>query len=166
MSDYNTGEVEGTDLEPRTECALTEYMTVLPLGGNIYSVTTQSGSEYRVDAREDRFTCPDHKHRDVRCKHQRRVAFATGDRPIPTDFDGVDEQLGEHVDESPCVAAADGGEDINEDAAVKYKPGYTFHIESQAQGGARYVRCEGCGREVIPADPDLLHHPDWCPNKN
>ena len=77
-----------------------------------------------------------HRHRGIRCKHQRRVAFATGDRPVPTNLDGVDEQLGERVDESPRVAATDGGEVINEDTAAGRKPGYTHHTESPAQGGA------------------------------
>ena len=116
MSDYDTIEVESTDLEQREVRALTEYMTVLPLGGDIYSVTTQSGSEYRVDAREGRCTCPDHKHRDVQCKHQRRCAFATGERPIPAwaDTDEVDAQLGKHVAGTPKVAVTDGGMTLDE----------------------------------------------------
>jgi len=41
---------------------------------------------------------------------------------------------------------------------------FTYHHEPAAQGGARYVRCEGCGREIVPADPDRLLHRDGCPN--
>ena len=91
-------------------------MTTLPLGGDVYSVTTQSGSEYRVDAREGRCTCPDHEYREVRCKHIRRVTFATGEQPIPAwvDADEVDTQLGEHVEETPKVAATDGGVTLTE----------------------------------------------------
>jgi len=102
---------ESNDLEDRDVRALTEYMTVLPLGGDVYSVTTQSGSEYRVDAREGRCTCPDHQYREVRCKHIRRVVFATGERPVPAwvDADEVDAQLGQHVDGTPKVAVTDGG---------------------------------------------------------
>ncbi|RKS81529.1 SWIM zinc finger protein [Haloarcula quadrata] len=102
---------ESTDLEQRDVRALTEYMTTLPLWGDVYSVTTESGSEYRVDAFEGRCTCPDHDYREVRCKHIRRVAFATGNRPIPAwvDADEVDAQLGQHVEETPKVAATDGG---------------------------------------------------------
>ena len=48
-----------TDLERRDVRALTECMTVLPLGGELYSVTTGSGSEYRVDALEDAGDRPD-----------------------------------------------------------------------------------------------------------
>ncbi|WP_257298377.1 SWIM zinc finger family protein [Haloarchaeobius sp. FL176] len=109
---------ESNDLEQRDARALTEYMTVLPLGGDVYSVTTQSGSEYRVDAREGRCTCPDHEYREVRCKHIRRIAFATGERPIPAwvDADEVDAQLGEHVEKTPKVAATDGGVTLEESA--------------------------------------------------
>ena len=117
MSDFETADSECsatdgcTDLEDRDVRALTEYITTLPLGGDVYSVTTESGSEYRVDAREGRCTCPDHQYRKVRCKHIRRVAFATGARPIPewADTDEVDAQLGQHVDGTPKVAATDGG---------------------------------------------------------
>jgi hypothetical protein len=114
MTDYTTTEVEGTDLEQRDVRALTEYMTVLPLGGDVYSVTTESGSEYRVDALEGRCTCPDKQYNleeGEHCKHERRVRFATGRWAIPawTDTDEVDGQLGEHVEGLPKVAATDGG---------------------------------------------------------
>jgi len=110
---------ESTDLEQRDVRALTEYMTTLPLGGDVYSVTTESGSEYRVDAQKGRCTCPDHKHRDVRCKHIRRVSYATGETPIPAwaDTDAVAPRLGEHCDDSPQLAAADGGSLAGGDAS-------------------------------------------------
>ncbi len=117
MSEHDTTEVEGTELDARDARALTEYMTALPLGGDVYSVTTESGSEYRVDARTGRCTCPDAKHNlptdDGReqCKHFARVAYATGERPVPAwvDTDAVDPDLGAHVDATPRVAATDGG---------------------------------------------------------
>lgn len=103
---------ESNDLEERDVRALTEYMAVLPEGGDIYTVVGQNeNGEYRVDAREGRCTCPDHEYREVRCKHIRRVAFATGERVVPAwvDANEVDAQLGEHVEETPKVAATDGG---------------------------------------------------------
>jgi hypothetical protein len=111
MPTTNAERLESTDLEARDVRALTEYMSTLPFGGDVYSVTTESGSEYRVDAREDRCTCPDYQYREVECKHLRRAAFATGQRPIPAwvDADEVDAQLGEHVEETPKTAATDGG---------------------------------------------------------
>jgi hypothetical protein len=117
MSDYTTTEVEGTDLEQRDVRALTEYMTVLSEGGDIYTVVGQNGNgEYRVDARKERCTCPDHQYRGVECKHCRRVEFATGERAIPAwaDTDEVDAQLGEHVTGTPKVAVTDGGVTLDE----------------------------------------------------
>jgi len=40
---------------------------------------------------------------------------------------------------------------------------YTYHREPPEVGGAKYVRCTYCGREVIPADPDRLIHKAGCP---
>ena len=103
---------ERTDLQKRDVRALTEYMTVLPLGGGLYSVTTQSGSEYHVDALEGRCTCPD-KHHNLEdgeiCKHERRVRFATGEWDIPAwvNADEVDAQLGKHVSGTTETAATD-----------------------------------------------------------
>jgi len=74
------------DLDDRTRRALTEYMTVRHIRGDIYAVTGE-GKEYRVDVREDRCTCPDHDHRGVVCKHIRRVKFATGAVSMP---DGIE----------------------------------------------------------------------------
>ena len=76
---------------------------------DLFLVVSQSGTEYLVDRREGGCTCPDHEHRGVRCKHLRRVAFATGDEPVPAGVDDVDPQLGEHTDETPRRAASDGG---------------------------------------------------------
>jgi len=95
-----------TDFEKRDVRALTEYMTTLPQGGEVYSVTTESGSEYRVDALEQCCTCPDYKHNlptdggRERCKHIARVAFATGERPVPewASPEAIDSQLGEHTE--------------------------------------------------------------------
>jgi len=43
---------------------------------------------------------------------------------------------------------------------------YTEHIEPAAQGGERYVRCEGCGRELLVAlgGREQFPHRDECPN--
>ena len=115
-------DTETPDLEPRTERALTEYLTVLADVGqargapDLYVVISQSGSEYLVDADLGACSCPDAEYRDATCKHARRVAFATGATPIPAGVDGVDDQLGAHVDATPQVAAADGGEVAVEDS--------------------------------------------------
>jgi hypothetical protein len=105
------------ELEQRDVRALTECMTVLPdgAGTDLYTVIGQhENGEYRVDARTDRCTCPDHEYRDARCKHARRVAFATGAEPIPAavDRDAVDSELGAHVEGEPRFLATDGGTEI------------------------------------------------------
>lgn len=115
---------DSTDLDPRDVRALCECMTVLPLGGDLFSVTTESGKEYHIDAREERCTCPDAEYNlptdDGRetCKHVARVAYATGERSIPSwlSFAAVDPQLGLHVDSEPVVggALADGGQVVEE----------------------------------------------------
>ena len=90
----------GLGVEERTARALTEYMAVLPEGDgtDIYTVVGQNGGTYTVDGRRGRCTCPDHEHRGARCKHLRRVAFATGAQQVPDGVNGVDSQLGMHVD--------------------------------------------------------------------
>jgi len=117
MSEYDTTEIEGTDIEPRDVRALTECMTVLDEGGDIYTVVGENSETYRVDRRESRCTCPDAQYNlptddgRERCKHAARVAYATGDRPVPAwvDTDAVDPQLGAGVGATPQVAATDGG---------------------------------------------------------
>ena len=87
-------------LDERDVRALTEYMAVLPEGDGteMFTVVGQNGGTYTVDARRGRCSCPDNEHRGARCKHLRRVALATGARPVPDGVDGVDLQLGLHVD--------------------------------------------------------------------
>lgn len=118
-TDFN----DTASLDDRDVRALRECMTVLPTDApGLYEVTTESGSTYRVDAEGQSCMCPDARHRDARCKHIRRVAFATGQRPLPTwiDTDAVDPQLGLHV-AGPVMAdggavVVEGGEGDADDA--------------------------------------------------
>ena len=68
------------DIEPRTIRAATEIMTVIEEADALFSVTTESGSEYTVDLREPACTCPDFQHREEvkECKHIRRVRLSVG----------------------------------------------------------------------------------------
>lgn len=108
------GSVE--QLDERDAAALTEYMSVLADIGRargapgLYTVVGQNGGTYLVDTDTGACECPDHEYRDVRCKHVRRVAFATGQRDLPewVDRDAVDPDLGQHVDDDRLEA--DGGE--------------------------------------------------------
>ena len=118
MSAYDSGIEESHDsgigLEQRSVRALTECMTVLDGDGDVYTVVSESGSEYTVDSREGRCTCPDARHNldnNEQCKHERRVMYATGEKPIPSwvQKDAVDDLLGQHIDSQPAFAASDGG---------------------------------------------------------
>ncbi|QLD88287.1 hypothetical protein HWV07_04260 [Natronomonas salina] len=103
-----TNTVDGTEDDELDARALGEYMTVLDDGDvrarsapDLYTVTTQSGREYLVDATLPACECPDHEHRDRICKHIRRVQFATGRREFPewAEDHHVDPQLGMHVND-------------------------------------------------------------------
>ena len=95
------------DIEPRTLRAITQTFSVLPDIGrakgadDLYVVVSQSGKEYLVDARDWACECPDARHRDVRCKHQRRVALHTGE----LDVDELEEQLTNTADDLESSAA-------------------------------------------------------------
>ncbi|GAB7095199.1 hypothetical protein JCM30237_23520 [Halolamina litorea] len=91
------------ELDRRDELALTQYLTVIDdlpaVAGDDdrYVVVSESGAAYVVDLGASTCTCPDYRYRGGRCKHIRRVEFATGERPIPPWVEGVDPDLGRHV---------------------------------------------------------------------
>ncbi|MFC6977126.1 SWIM zinc finger family protein [Halomicroarcula sp. GCM10025709] len=111
-------DVEEAGPDKRTVAALTEVMTVLDSIGRardapgLYLVNSSSGSEYLVDTFQGTCECPWSQYNPGQeCKHRKRVAFATGERPIPEwiDADALDDQFGMHVDGEPRRAVADGG---------------------------------------------------------
>lgn len=57
-------------------------MAVRPLRDGRYGVDTD-GDDYVVDLDAVSCTCPDHRRRDVRCKHLRRVALEVTERLVP-----------------------------------------------------------------------------------
>ena len=121
MNDYDNAEVESTDIEPRTRRAIERVLTVTHTDGtpiaddetpSIVSVHSgNSGKEHRVDVREGRCTCRDHRHRGSRCYHLRRAQMALGVRPVATETLAacdVHERFAEHCP-GPVVATNDGG---------------------------------------------------------
>lgn len=74
------------DVEPRTVRAATEHMTVIEEALAVFSVTTQSGSEYTVDLREGVCSCPDYRNREPKggCKHLRRTRMEVGQVDVET----------------------------------------------------------------------------------
>ncbi|MDY6764482.1 MAG: SWIM zinc finger family protein [Halobacteria archaeon] len=97
------------EVEPRTIRAATEHMTVIEEARSLFSVTTQSGSEYTVDLREPACTCPDFEYRDdvKECKHIRRVRMAVGQ----VDLDALKARLAATADDLDANAA-----DLNQQA--------------------------------------------------
>ena len=85
------------DIEPRTIRAATEIMTVIEEADALFSVTTQSGSEYTVDLREPACSCPDYTHRGSvkECKHIRRVRLSVGQ----VDLDRLEAEFRTRIDE-------------------------------------------------------------------
>lgn len=149
----STNEPDGHEsIDPRTERALEEPMTVLPgtdpateptpvvgVDGRVLVVST--GPEYVVDVEAGRCTCPDAEHRDPDdgCKHVRRARFATGRAPLPVaalEPADVDEHLGEHTDASHRFAATDGGRVVaGDDAEV---------LDDETGGDAAGEECAEC----------------------
>jgi len=123
MNDYDTNgqESDGTDVESRTRRALERVLTVTHTDGTpisddesptVVSVHSgNSGKERRVDVREGRCTCPDHKHRDSVCYHIRRGRMALGVQPVPTETLAACDVHSHFAANAPgpVVATSDGG---------------------------------------------------------
>lgn len=92
-SHCNHRDVRRDDLDQRTERALTESMLVFPQADEdavcvgLFTVVSFDGTTvatYAVDTVDGAScTCPDATHRDVTCKHIRRVRLAQEQTPLP-----------------------------------------------------------------------------------
>lgn len=104
--------------------------------------------------------------------------FELGEAVVPSTIDegGVDDQLGEHLEDADVQFAADlkdeqvtprmqsdiTGRAVATDVGTSNGANYTYHTEPPEVGGACFVRCEECGREWIPADRDRILHREGC----
>ncbi len=75
-----------TEVDDRDRRAASEAMTVVGFGPLLFEVYT-TDAVYRVDLKDDRCLCDDHRYRGVTCKHSRRVEMALGLRDIPSGVD-------------------------------------------------------------------------------
>jgi len=119
MSNEHPHGNESTEIEPRTRRAFEEALSVVSLDGTpvdnrdetVVMVVSHSGESYHVDVETGRCECPDHKHRDVDCKHVRRARAALGIAPVDgrvlTAVD-VDPSFAANAP-GPVVATSDGG---------------------------------------------------------
>lgn len=64
----------------------------------------------------------------------------------------------------PVIDAAGGQESQLATGGGELLPEITEHRESYEQGGAKYWRCEGCGRETIYGR-DRIPHAEGCPRR-
>ncbi|MFB6135150.1 MAG: SWIM zinc finger family protein [Halobacteriaceae archaeon] len=73
----------GGPTRTRADRARSEPMAVVPVGDGCYDVVAADDRVYTVDLPADACTCPDHRHRGVRCKHLRRVALDVVEGRVP-----------------------------------------------------------------------------------
>jgi hypothetical protein len=173
-------------IEPRTERALTEYMTVTPDLGRargadgLALVTTQSESTYLVDYDAGRCECPDAEYNlsdgEV-CKHVLRARFAVGETPVPAAAAAqlsVDGTLGDATDATVRFTAADGGvvpaaddAELVDDGAGDVWDGPHTEFDRYGQPtGHDYVRCRACGVEVLADRREAATHAGDCPHRD
>jgi len=148
------------EVEPRTLRAATEHMTVIEKARSLFSVTTESGSEYMVDLRELACMCPDFQHRESvkECKHIRRVRIEVGQ----VDIDTLEAQLAETA--TDLEASAD---ELESKAPGPHRDGNRTSGCDRRPGGRRMSRpdpaaalngvgtgqiCDSCNRRIQHGD--------------
>lgn len=82
------------EIDKRDRRALSERLTVIEHGPDIYQVYSEEGIEYLVDIRTPSCTCPDFMYREADCKHIRRARIEAGSR----DLDAIDEEVQSALD--------------------------------------------------------------------
>ena len=106
-------------------------------------------------------SCPADIHREPDCKH--KVALATIGGPVvlnaAVDYEDTGE-LSVRDENVPTVAdklQTDGGNTTEGEVSQ-----YSYHTEPAKVGGSRFIRCNDCGAESVPANPDRLSHFAGC----
>lgn len=163
-------DAQPTDLGKRSIKALTTPMTTMTNVADVeppeYEVTSSSGSAYIVDVEAGTCTCPDHEYRGVDCAHLRRVRYETARDAIPgwVNTAMLDDQLGEHIDETPRVAMADGGvaaarseaEPVSEQADdLAGKIGYVIGVDATGAAHAHHPAADEVRVYDVGADYEV-----------
>jgi len=154
-------------------------MTVLPNHGvardapGLFVVIGENeNGEYLVDVDEQSCTCGDSRdpRRPNPCKHIRRVAILTGDRPIPTwvpEVVDVDRTIGANVDTNVRFIMTDGGmvqtddSDSDTDDDIWSEPQLEVNRYNEVTG-EKYVWCTNCGVEVLVGETENASHGPGC----
>jgi|APHM01.1.fsa_nt_gi hypothetical protein len=180
----NTDDCIDSELEPRTERALSEAMTLLPNHGRASGapdlfviVGENENGEYLVDTRTESCECNDAKYRDPDggCKHVRRARIATGETPVPASALGsvdIDSTFGAHTDASAKFVTADGGiidgdtgEEIGEESSESESVWSPPRPEIDPFGnytGFDIVECTDCEVETIVPLKNTASHKEHC----
>jgi len=151
--------VDCNDIEPRTERALTECMTVLDTNGtpitdaetHTVSVVSSSGSTYTVNAVQEVCTCPDHQQNHRICKHIRRSRFALGIDELSSDLLrelDVSDNFAAHCP-GPIVLASDGGLIGDSKAQHESSKEITGHDQPQRSEKADFGGGESTGIQEL-----------------
>jgi len=186
MSATNSERENATEnrcIDSRTKRALSECMSVCPnhprvrdAPGLFVVVGENENGEYLVDVAERSCTCRDSRdpRRPDPCKHIRRVAVLTGDRPIPTwlpDVVDIDTRIGANVDKNVRFVQTDGGVVTTDDSDTGTDTDADDDIWSEPQlevnkyhepTGEKYVWCRNCGVEVLVGETDNASHGPGC----
>jgi hypothetical protein len=195
MATYDTTEVESIEPRTIRACEEPMVVVPDGDGTGLFNVWTgtcdeDEGQPYVVDlaGAHDRCTCPDVKHNlspedGERCKHVRRVRLEFGLPPFgdvpeirsehsaPMDVELARRRRGIDVEPEPEPEPVTVEEQAAEavramaDGGTEQLPPITKHVEPPEQGGAAFIRCEGCSREVIGTDERRLPHGDDCPER-
>jgi predicted nucleic acid-binding Zn finger protein len=174
MNRNNTsGNEEVDSLSDRTVRALEEPLTVLttdhkPIQDQdvgVVSVTSHSGSVYEVNVNDGHCTCPDAEYNldgNEACKHERRARIALGRESVSTDTIArldIDPELAANAP-GPAVATSDGGIVLDDEQPRFLGPFSEFNKYGEPTS-AEYVRCSGCGVEVLTGHQEnAVHGPD------
>jgi hypothetical protein len=181
-----TNETSGQDsieLEPRTERALSECMSVLPNHGRasgapgLFYVVGENGGSYLVDTHGSTCECPDSEYNNNHCKHQRRCEILNGERPVPNDALSniqIDNTFGAHVDTEPIFVTADGGlidgetgEELSEESSETesgsvWSPPRPELDKHGNPTGCQIVECTSCQVETITSLVEFASHREGC----
>jgi len=146
----------------------------------LFVVVGENGNgEYLVDADEKSCTCRDSRdpRRPNPCKHIRRVAILTGDRPIPTwvpDVVDIDTTIGANVDKRVRFVQTDGGVITTDDSDSDSDTDADEDVWSEPQlevnkyhepTGDKYVWCRNCGVEVLVGETENASHGPGCTHR-
>lgn len=176
--------------DERDARALTEHITLTRTydGSGEIEASSESGKVYRIDPDALTCSCGDSEYDapDGRCKHVRRLEFASGRRSLPEwiNTKAITQPFGEFIDSEDVLEptadasssrdvatdggltvreAADGAEILEDDESDPWEGPFPETDKYGELTGERYYRCRSCGREALESiGRDAVGHRDGC----